>query len=56
MKITSYLQQSSNLFAANQLLRFVIVVLSGCLVFTSFMTYRADLLTSTLLRGAGFKL
>ena len=41
MKITSYLQQSSNLFAANQLLRFVIVVLSACLVFTSFMTYRA---------------
>ena len=41
MKITSYLQQSSNLFAANQLLRFVIVVLSGCLVFTSFMAYRA---------------
>ena len=41
MKITSYLQQSSNLFAHNRLLQFVVVVLSACLVFTSFMTYRA---------------
>ena len=41
MKITSYLQQSSNLFAANQLLRFVVIVLSVCLMFTSTMVYRA---------------
>jgi conjugal transfer pilus assembly protein TraE len=41
VKITSYLQQSSNLFAANQLLRFVVIVLSACLAFTSFMVYRA---------------
>ena len=41
MKITSYLQQSSNLFAANQLLRFVVIVLSVCLMFVSTMVYRA---------------
>ena len=41
MKITSYLQQSSNLFAANQLLRFVVIVLSVCLMFASTMVYRA---------------
>ncbi|MCL2791236.1 MAG: type IV conjugative transfer system protein TraE [Desulfobulbus sp.] len=41
MKHTTFLQQSSNLFAQNRLLRFVVVVLSACLVFTSIMTYRA---------------
>jgi len=41
VKHTTFLQQSSNLFAQNRLLRFVVVVLSACLVFTSIMTYRA---------------
>lgn len=41
MKYTKFLQQSSNLFAHNRLLRFVVIVLSACLAFTSFMTYRA---------------
>ena len=41
MKLNTYVQHSSNLFAHNRLLRFVIMVLSACLVFTAFMTYRA---------------
>jgi len=41
VKYTKFLQQSSNLFARNSLLRFVVIVLSACLAFTSFMTYRA---------------
>jgi len=41
VKYTKFLQQSSNLFAHNRLLRFVVIVLSACLAFTSFMTYRA---------------
>ena len=41
MKLTTYVQQSSNLYARNRLLQFVVIVLSACLVGTSFMTYRA---------------
>jgi conjugal transfer pilus assembly protein TraE len=41
VKLNTYVQHSSNLFAHNRLLRFVIMVLSACLVFTAFMTYRA---------------
>ena len=41
MKIGTYLQQSSNLFAANQLLRFLVIVLCACLVGTTYLAYRA---------------
>ena len=41
MKINSYLQQSSNLHAANRLLRAVIVVMALCLVANSIFVYRA---------------
>ena len=49
MKIGSYLQQSSNLYAANQLLRFVVVVLCACLLGTAFFTYRAVRLQRVIL-------
>ena len=41
MKLNTYVQQSSNLFAHNRLLQFVVIVLAVCLMFTSFMAYRA---------------
>ena len=41
MKLNTYVQQSSNLFARNRLLQFVVIVLAACLMFTSFMAYRA---------------
>ena len=41
MKLNTYVQQSSNLFARNRLLQFVVIVLAVCLMFTSFMAYRA---------------
>ena len=41
MKLNTYVQQSSNLFARNRLLQFVVIVLAVCLVLTSFMAYRA---------------
>ena len=41
MKLTTYVQHSSNLFAHNRLLQFLVMVLSACLVGTSFLTYKA---------------
>ena len=41
MKLNTYVQQSSNLFARNRLLQFVVIVLAVCLMFTSFRAYRA---------------
>ena len=49
MKITTYLQQSSNLFAANQLLRFLVIVLCACLVGTTYLAYRAVRLQRVIL-------
>ena len=49
MKIGTYLQQSSNLFAANQLLRFLVIVLCACLVGISYFTYRAVRLQRVIL-------
>ena len=49
MKITTYLQQSSNLFAANQLLRFLVIVLCVCLVGTTYLAYRAVRLQRVIL-------
>ena len=49
MKIGTYLQQSSNLFAANQLLRFLVIVLCACLVGTTYLAYRAVRLQRVIL-------
>ena len=49
MKIGNYLQQSSNLFAANQLLRFLVIVLCACLVGTTYLAYRAVRLQRVIL-------
>ena len=49
MKISNYLQQSSNLFAANQLLRFLVIVLCACLVGTTYLAYRAVQLQRVIL-------
>ena len=51
MKIGTYLQQSSNLFAANQLLRFLVIVLCACLVGTTYLACRAVRLQRVILTG-----
>ena len=49
MKLSTFLQQSSNLFACNRLLQFLFMVLAACLVFCSFMVYRAVRYQSVIL-------
>ncbi len=49
MKLSTFLQQSSNLFAYNRLLKSLVIVLSVCLVFCSFMVYRAVRYQSVIL-------
>ena len=49
MKLSTFLQQSSNLFAYNRLLKSLVIVLSVCLAFCSFMVYRAVRYQSVIL-------
>ncbi len=41
MKLSLFLQKSSNIFAENRLLKFVVVVIGIATVFNTAMTFRA---------------